>query len=1038
MIEYNYTFENSITNRAVNPIDIYSPVTFIEWFKQKNFTNFDINVLFENYRQYIIAWGQVKKIDKQKESDLVRDSYIQVLRDIVVNFSTEEEKRFVLNADFNDNNDLDIILPFFLRKIKNICLYYVDQREELKSASIQHNLRGSNLGIEFLIKKVIFDAARTSQIDLAPATFRFPPLSALASQVHVSVEELYDTYEKYYNINPLSADFNLNDTLRYNLSSNNINSIDSNLYLDFKLAIQQAIRQYPMFIQGLGTNNFTINPIISGTELYFLKNRDFIDYLSGGSTELKINLFKKLAPKYLSTDFYYLSTGNTSTTYVSGLMFSVRPLSGAPTLNLLNRQFPSVAAVPSLESLYTEYQLGRFFVPQKLGTLIFNTPDKQFLINTDALKPNTVYAFPDPTILGNTSYNSETDNYLAPFIYEVDVSWNKVPRSNQFSFADVLSDSYKQLYYGYQSQQQDLQTDVAGICKVTDNIQFWGGDKQAFWTDSKNWPDLKLQDSLDYNARQASLLINDLTPVYWSNDKYGNEYGLFKRVSPLTEDESNISSSGIFPGSSTQRISGSSFNIPSVYDRKHTVPGKLYFRNIATDTIHPASASLSAVFLKYPNYVQTELNNDVYYFALYSDTFILETKNYVIVDTILFNYESAKINPTNYVGTYIQKSFLNSSLEIFVNEWLVTHENNLYLCFLNLLPSVSASNYKALYPRIYRVNLYTLQADVVYPGPEVNILQTYSLSAGFIDPPQINIEKIDGASFSYFDRNNIFNITYLGKNLNSIPFVYNEQLVQSFPYFSSLSPILFKPLYFVYDNNYANPLLPYLVKYSGSTTGTMGTHESKKYLFDSGQENTNQIVYKYVDGVIPLQFNSVGNYVIQFDWESYDSTSLFIGCTGVTVKNVGDNIVWNYNSNNAQVLNTYGQVITASLFESTQNGIISNIVAQVTRITYPDPSLLLLSITSSLSSFSGLFCDFPDSIYRNLHVTTSGAGSGIVFTDPFCINCGTICAENFATGTTLTLIGSANYLSQFTGWVGGDCDGVPLPDCIFNIPPHNL
>ena len=215
--------------------------------------------------------------------------------------------------------------------------------------------------------------------------------------------------------------------------------------------------------------------------------------------------------------------------------------------------------------------------------------------------------------------------------------------------------------------------------------------------------------------------------------------------------------------------------------------GKLYFRNIATDTIHPASASLSAVFLKYPNYVQTELNNDVYYFALYSDTFVLETKNYVIVDTILFNYESAKINPTNYVGTYIQKSFLNSSLEIFVNEWLVTHENNLYLCFLNLLPSVSASNYKALYPRIYRVNLYTLQADVVYPGPEVNILQTYSLSAGFIDPPQINIEKIDGASFSYFDRNNIFNITYLGKNLNSIPFVYNEQLVQSFPYFSSLS-----------------------------------------------------------------------------------------------------------------------------------------------------------------------------------------------------------------------------------------------------------
>ena len=1019
MIEYNFTFNDSITNQSTDPVDMYAPVTFLEWFSRKNFTNFDVNILFENYRRYIIEWGKTKRINKQDERDLIRDSYIQVLRDIVVNFSTEEEKRFVLNADFNDNNDLDIILPFFLRKLKSVCLFYVEEREELKTASIQHNLRGSNLGIKNLIKKVIFDAAKTSQIDFTPSTFQFPPVSALAAEVHVSVEELYDTYDQYYNINPLSANTGSTGTLRAELSSANINSIDPKLYLDFKSAIVDAIKQYPMFIDSLGTNNFTINPVVDGSNLTYLKNRDFINYLSGGPDNLKLNLVKKLAPKYMGNDFYYLSTGSTATNYVSGLLFSVRPLSGAPTLNSFNRQFPSVASVPSLESLYTEYQLGKFFVPQKLGTLIFNTPEKIPTINTESLKPNQVYAFPDLSVLGNTSYNSLTDNYLAPIVYEVDVTWNKVTRGNQFAFGDVLSDNYKQLYYGYQSQLQDLQNDISGVCKITDNIQFWGGEKQDIWTESDVWPDLSKQDTLDYNSRQLGLLINDLTPVYWGCDKYGNEYGLYKQVSPLQIDTSTQSNQGIITGSATTRLSGINFASPSVYERKKNIPGKLFYRNVSTNLILPASASLSAVYLKYPSTVQAELNENIYYFALYNDTFVIETESFVVVDTILYNYETNNITPTNFVGVYYTKSNLNKKLQIFVNEWLVTHENNLYLCFLDLLPSVSGSNYKAVYPKIYRINLTTLKSTLVYPGPNVDILSVYSLSAGFIEPPQINIQDIHGASFSYFDRNNIFNLTYMGKNLNSIPFVCNEQFIQTFPYFTSLNPILFKPLYFVYDNNYANPTLPFLVKYTGSSTGIMGTHIPKSHTFNLGQEDLTNTVYYYHDGVTPVQINNTGKYIIQFDWESYNQTNLFIGCSGYTVKNVENNIVWNFNSNNVQILNSYGQTITAAVFETVYNGNNYTAVAQATRVTYPDPSILLLTVTSNSSAFSGLFCEAASSIYKNLHVTTSGAGSGIVFTDPFCINCGTLCSENFAVGSTLTLIGSANYLSRFAGWVGG-------------------
>jgi len=1152
-----YAFKYSILEESQEPLDYYAPVTFLEWFNQQNLVNFDINVTFEKYKNYILEWSAYKGKNNIETQDIIRDSYVQILREIVINFSTEEERRFINNANFSDPLDLDVILPFFIQKIKSICLFYANTREEIKTAPVQHNLRGSNLGVENLIKKLIFDAARTNQIDYTQYTCSFPPVSAIARGLSVYVEELYDTTDTYYNISSLSATriFEQYSSDRRVLSAANINSIYPNLYINFKNAIIDAIKQYPFFLRTLGTSNFTINPVLSGDELYYLKNRDFVSYLSGGTEELKLNVLKMLAPKYIGTDFFYLSTGNTIADTVSGVLFTTRSTTSSPTLNFLNKQYPTTASIPNLNSLYTQYQLGRFFLPQYTGLLIHNTPEKSFDIDITKLTPNTVYAFPDPSVVGNVTYNSNDDTTFVPLVYAIDVTWNKISRSNQFAFGDVLSNSYNQLYYGYQSQSQDLQKDISGLSKAVDNIQFWSGDRQEAWANPDIWADLSQTDQLPLQERQNSLLTGSVTPVYWGSDIFGNEYGVLKNIFPLrTLSAIDYGDGSVMPGSNTVILSSQPISLKSIYDRKYIIPGVFYFRGIDS-LVAPASAALSAIFIKYPEKVREEMSSSVLYFNMYYDTFVLETTNYVIIDSLSYDFNTSKIITNNTTGFYVPKFFTNDKLERFAGEWYSEKENTLYIAFLNLLPYLSGSNYKVLYPSIYKTSLTNINVEKIYPSTITSnfSIDSYSLSAGFAEPPQINIVEVDGLSFTKSEKKSLFNFTYLAKNLNDMPFFVNEQLKDGDwdRFLETFNPRMFRPYYFVYDNNYYNPSMPYLVKYVGALGGTMGGQSLKSGYLDVGfKGDPKELTYLFADGIKPVQINNIGTYIVQFDWESYNETTVFVGCSGFSIKNIGKNLIFNSRAPNAVVLNTYGEAISdliafsttyatvtslsvisyypaltamadilsintisgqqlnspagqpnyglvPSLYGDYNKWVISTlpnltleefnatiqtfsfmltvtaisgdtfagvidpplpsldytlsaaiyffpyadyknfntpINCDVIRPTYPDPSVLKFVFTTPVSSGEDVqFCSSPGSINRDVYITRTGTGSGVVLTDPYCIDCGSICFNQFPYGSTVSIIASANTISEFGGWVGGPYDGSIFSDFSFNI-----
>lgn len=1015
---------SSIINNDILAPDNTEPYSFLEWIKRNNLINPDVNIQYANYKDYIIKWSDKKSLNKDISRETLLSSYVQVLREVVVSYSTEEERRFISNADLTNSSDVEIILPFFIEKLKQICLYYSIARENIKYTPIEYGIRGTNFGIEKVVKDLIFS---TAQLDLSFDNLPvfFPPLSSIAQDLNVVVEELYDLKDDYFNKPPDHKPLVSN---LQNLSTTNL--IFPQLYVDFKQAIVDAINQYPFYLSSLGSI-FSVNLSLSGNEVQYLKNRDFIDYLNNGANDnLKINLLRRLAPKYLANDFYYLSTGSTTTDIVSGLLFSVSPLTGAPTLNILNKKYPTVASTPSLDFIYTDYQIGRFFLPQNEGILTHIAPSKRFEISVNRLEPNKLYAFPDPRIIGNVSYNSGVEEDLIPLTYTVDVTWNKVSRSNQFKFGDVFAIPSNSLYYGYQSREQDLSLGTSGISRVQDNIDFWTGERGNLWKNSDIWPGLDRSNEYATASKQEILLINKGVPVYWASDVYNNEFCLFKSFDSLKTLSAEPVSQGVIPGQTTKLLPAPlQEEEKSIFEKKNNILGTLYFRDNLKNITFPAIEALSAVFLRYPTDVQNSTKAGFNYFAIYGNTIVAETSSYVVIDQFVYDYDNNQLKLATAQGLYFAKFHTNKKLERFAGEWFSEKEHKLYLCFLSLDTNYSKSSYKSLYPKIYSVDLNPLKSRVVYPKPTENILSIYSLSATEQENPQIDINKIDGISFEYLLKTNILNLTYLGKNLNGLPFFINEQIYKNEPFYYSYKPQLFQPFYFINDTNYYTPELPYFVKYSSSSTGIVGTQLIEPGRLVTSTYNVTGINYVFCDGLKPLQINNVGTYVVHFDWQTYTDVTMFIGCSSFVVRNVDNNLLWDAYTPNAKYLSLNDEYNTVVQKLSSPNTLLLNV--NITKLV-EDSSVVKFVVTSTTPSFTGLICDDFNSIYIPVTITKAGPGSGRIISEPFCIDCNEKCSELFGYNTTVTFIASADDYSIFERWEGGYCN-LLRTDCIFTV-----
>jgi len=525
--------DNSITKDTLVefPIDRTTPISFIDWLKYNGTLSLSTEELFQRYNNYLNNWFEAKDYAPQASSDAITELYKDFITEIVLNYSSIDERRFLQNIDKNSPRDLAIAVPFFAKKIKDICIYFSTLRDKAKFSAVEYNLKGSIYGVEKLIYNEISKSLEAQDLTELIQTLNITP-SAVRNNIIVELEELYDNNSSYFDLGTLPASAYGATGLRNTEFVLNLLDIDANYYLNFDKSIVNAITSYPFFLVELGTNNFSITPTINSTQLNFLKDRDFINNINNNSqNNLRLSLLKEVTKKYMGTDFYYVSTGNTVTNITSGILFKAE----SPFANYLNKTSPTVAFVPEESLLKTPKAQGLFFKPDKLGLLNFYNFNFTSTVSVSTLTPNTVYIFPDPSKFGNISGNTQQDQE-SPLIFIEDNSFTQIDYTNGYKFGDVKSDPLLHTFRGYQSREQSITFSNQGLSRYIDPQEFFKNYKKDTWANDDIYP-LHPVNQYPIDLRLEKLLSLNKTLVQFKSDVYGNDYGLYK----ITGDFKNTS-----------------------------------------------------------------------------------------------------------------------------------------------------------------------------------------------------------------------------------------------------------------------------------------------------------------------------------------------------------------------------------------------------------------------------------------------------------------------------------------------------------------
>jgi|TARA_R110000787_G_scaffold336_3_gene1185 hypothetical protein len=276
-----YSEPESLTRDDLNQPDSIAPLSYADWV-QRNF-GLASDDSERQYQQYLLGWYGNKK--ENLNSNSVRDDYVNLLKRISFVFRDDAEFRKFSNIDFDDAVQLKLAVPQYVKKLKEIALYYRDKRESVRKAKLKYNMIGSLNSIERTFYEYILKAfSKRDYILNVPeqsAWNAFPDLSSINTGFSIEVEELYDDTDYF--------DPRADDTYSYDVSSSNplffvLNDILEDLWnVDNAQDVPLSGLQYPMISEDC-IDDYTIS-----LESLQLANEKYIgadkQWLTGGFYE---------------------------------------------------------------------------------------------------------------------------------------------------------------------------------------------------------------------------------------------------------------------------------------------------------------------------------------------------------------------------------------------------------------------------------------------------------------------------------------------------------------------------------------------------------------------------------------------------------------------------------------------------------------------------------------------------------------------------------------------------------------------------------
>ena len=405
----------SITNpnvRYEDALDKFAPFSYLKFIQTVTET-YQPDTLVDFYNDYVNKWNAKANAKSTNEKDEIIERYRDFLRDITLNFTTNAEKTFLSQINFDDPYDLQIAMSFYSKKVRDIISYYKKKRDDLHYTTIKTRLKGSNLGVDQAAKDLVLNFLEnrsTADIDYS--------IDQVKANLSISITEYFDNFANYFNRAPDSKEYG-----RHFKEFDPSGTPSSNIFLtEDPLLIREVFMGVSSIIANLKEPNSLFD------------NK------------------RKLTEKFMGADFYFLSTNANGLPNIDNngkpqLLFKANK----PYANFVNQNYPSTASVFS-DDIISERDLG-FFRPHNSSIVAIQGKRLEYFVK-EAYPANTLYIFPDPELYTNTQ------NVLT-FIVDTSRSINN--RSKGIAVYQPNTDKDSTSFLGYNSQipeQRDLNTDL--------------------------------------------------------------------------------------------------------------------------------------------------------------------------------------------------------------------------------------------------------------------------------------------------------------------------------------------------------------------------------------------------------------------------------------------------------------------------------------------------------------------------------------------------------------------------------------------------
>lgn len=264
-----------------------TPLSYKEWIAQ----NYGIseNSESDQYQKYLLSWYEQRGNSNSKE--LLKQHYKDLLKKLSVVFRNDEEFRKISTLNLDDDKQLKLALPYYVKKIKEIALYYKDKRESIKRAKLKYNMVGSFNAVEKTFYEHILKAFSkkdyTLNIPSQESWNMFPELSSVNTGFSIKIEEIYDDTDYYQegvgysykavSDNPLT--YILDDILEQEYGTTDINQIPLSGF-QVPLDVEHTTDDINFYTMAIANEKY------AGADKYLLKGGHFIDDLRHVSLQI--------------------------------------------------------------------------------------------------------------------------------------------------------------------------------------------------------------------------------------------------------------------------------------------------------------------------------------------------------------------------------------------------------------------------------------------------------------------------------------------------------------------------------------------------------------------------------------------------------------------------------------------------------------------------------------------------------------------------------------------------------------------------------